>query len=121
MYISGEGSLGPISGFMRDGASLFEGHAACVKAKAFRSVELVGKVSKEEAEQVVSQVFARCCRNHTPGLAHRWHTSQCQNSARSKKEDKKGAGSTEKDHSFKFGKVGCEGECQTGGRRSTLK
>ena len=52
--------LGPISGFMRDGGPLFEGHAACVKAKASRSVELVGKVSKEEAEQVVSQVFARC-------------------------------------------------------------
>ena len=52
--------LGPIYGFMRDGAPLYEGHAACVKAKASRSVELVGKVSKEEAEQVVSQVFVRC-------------------------------------------------------------
>ena len=52
--------LGPVSGYLRDGAPLFGGHTACVKAKASRSVELVGKVSKGEAEQVVSEVFARC-------------------------------------------------------------
>ena len=45
---------------MRDGAPLFEGHAACVKAKASRSVQLVGKVGKKEAEKLVNHVFAKC-------------------------------------------------------------
>jgi len=52
--------LGPLSGFMRDGAPLLDGHAACVKAKASRSVQLVGKVSKGQAESVVEQVFDKC-------------------------------------------------------------
>ena len=52
--------LGPLSGFMRDGAPLLDGHAACVKAKASRSVQLVGKVSKEQAVSVVEQVFNKC-------------------------------------------------------------
>lgn len=52
--------LGPLSGFMRDGAPLLDGHAACVKAKASRSVQLVGKVSRGQAESVVEQVFDKC-------------------------------------------------------------
>ena len=74
--------LGPISGFMRDGGPLFERHAACVKAKASRSVELVGKVSKEEAEQVVSQVFARCYADLEPVGRRCWGDQEQRRAAR---------------------------------------
>ena len=74
--------LGPVSGFMRDGAPLLEGHAACVKAKASRSVELVGKVSKKEAEQVVSEVFARCYADLEPLGRRCWGDQEQRRAAR---------------------------------------
>merc|ERR1711971_237910 len=57
--------LGPLFGFMRDGGPLFEGHAACVKAKASRSVQLVGKVSGRRR----SRWWARCL----PGAMLTWN------------------------------------------------
>ncbi|XP_066524581.1 mitochondrial inner membrane protease ATP23 homolog isoform X2 [Hoplias malabaricus] len=45
---------------------LKEHHQECVRGRALRSILAVRKVSREEAEKVVDEVFDSCFNDHTP-------------------------------------------------------
>ena len=58
--------LGPLSGALRDGAPPFSSHAACVEAKAVRSVKAVAGLGEQAARAAVREVFTRCYNDLEP-------------------------------------------------------
>ncbi|KAM9704961.1 mitochondrial inner membrane protease ATP23 homolog isoform 2-T2 [Menidia menidia] len=62
--LSGDCSFSTEAGRLNFG--LKQHHQACVRGRALRSILTVRKISREEAERIVDQVFQSCFNDHEP-------------------------------------------------------